>query len=490
MDEYDQNLIVNDSYFRNMLSFAKYASQNSDIDFSTHYLFLTAESNDQHFIQAKATTLFFGKEYGNDFGETIADIYHSDLIWNGYTKYYTTEELTQFISFAKKCGVQSELTIIEQRAWQNPQYCSKLYSDGKESSRCKDSDYTIFRLQALINMKSIDINRQIWNCLRKYGVKNPCPYTMAEYSPNGKTITRSCDSTLVYLLKHESWIPNIHGELFKPEDILLKEIHPSFIYETNNKLLDALQIGSAYAGQIKKKALLEQEAKEQGLHLITDDEFELLKTAIAQREATRKAELASSCDLLDRQEKRAKPSINEGDDFSPDGSVRNSIRREKNIEATFKNAEQMKPVQRKLFGKNRESTKEERNKLFNWYQGKCQMCDTIIIGADRKPHFIARNIINTRDLSDRIRNTTDISWNSLCLCPNCATKYNVCTRDLSGFYDQIMNTPIIEGSAEAINLSIELDNRIQIIKYVPRHFLALKKVLQLIDEEFADINEQ
>ena len=143
----------------------------------------------------------------------------------------------------------------------------------------------------------------------------------------------------------------------------------------------------------------------------------------------------------------------------------------------------MKPAQRKLFGRVVESTKEERNLLRNWYQGKCQMCNTIIIGYNQVPHFIAKNIINTQHLSTPIRQTTHLAWNSLCLCPNCAAKYDVCSRDLNGLFEQIMQTEIIEGNPERIVLSIELDGKRQDIRYIPKHFLALKKVMQLINEE-------
>lgn len=143
----------------------------------------------------------------------------------------------------------------------------------------------------------------------------------------------------------------------------------------------------------------------------------------------------------------------------------------------------MKPAQRKLFGRVVESTKEERGLLRNWYQGKCQMCNTVIIGYNQAPHFIAKNVINTQHLSASIRQTTHLAWNSLCLCPNCAAKYDVCSRDLNGLFEQIMQTEIIEGDPERIVLSIELDGKRQDIRYIPKHFLALKKVMQLIDEE-------
>lgn len=47
-----------------------------------------------------------------------------------------------------------------------------------------------------------------------------------------------------------------------------------------------------------------------------------------------------------------------------------------------------------------------------------------------------------------------------------------------------MQTEIIEGSLNKVVLSIELDEKIQDIQYDPEHFMALKKVMQLIDDDF------
>ena len=111
------------------------------------------------------------------------------------------------------------------------------------------------------------------------------------------------------------------------------------------------------------------------------------------------------------------------------------------------------------------------------------MCNTVIIGYNQSPHFIAKNIISTQHLSASIRQTTSLAWNSLCLCPNCAAKYDVCSRDLNGLYEQIMQTEVIEGDPERIVLSIELAGKRQEIRYIPKHFLALKKVMELIEKE-------
>ena len=244
-----------------------------------------------------------------------------------------------------------------------------------------------------------------------------------------------------------------------------------------------MQFGSGATKKSQIKARLEKEAEAEGYCLIPKEENREYQEWKAKKNAKKNVEQISTQELLGKQQKKSTASLNSGDDFSSDGSVGNVSRRERNIEASFRNAKLMQPYERKLFGKTIESTTEERRLLNNWYQGKCQMCNTRILSYNQSPYFIAKNIIDTRHLSDSVRNTTNLAWNSWCLCPNCAAKYDVCSRDINGLYEQIIQKQVIEGDPERIVLTIELDGKQQEIRYVPKHFLALKKVFELIDKE-------
>lgn len=483
---YDDGIEVNDQYFKDLIVFAKYQAEHDDIDFSTHSLFLYLNAEDNDLYITKASELFLGEAYGNDSGEILASAYEKDCLWNGYAKHYNEKELQQFITFVSSCGISKGLTL-ERRSvfgppW-HPLYFSLLRSDRKHTGLGSDSDYTIPGLENLLKLQSFKISKLVWRTLERYGKNYGYQYVTARYSPNASAVTKTCDSSLVYYLKEYAWLPNRQGELFKPEDISLSDLHTDFNYDPENKLLAALKIGSAAEKQSREQEKLEQAAKKAGMVLISEEDNKLLQWAKAQQEAQKNTAALSSQDLLKKQKKRSVSNVNTGDDFSTDGAVNNVSRRETNVEATFRNAKQMKPAQRKLFGRVVESTKEERSLLRNWYQGKCQMCNTVIIGYNQAPHFIAKNVINTQHLSASIRQTTHLAWNSLCLCPNCAAKYDVCSRDLNGLFEQIMQTEIIEGDPERIVLSIELDGKHQDIRYIPKHFLALKKVMQLIDDE-------
>lgn len=481
---YDDELEVSDQYFKDLIVFAKYKAEHNDVDFSTHEIFLYLDAEDNDLYCAKASDLFLGSSYKNPYGERIAPIYGKNCLWQGYSEHYTEKELPQFLAFVSACGISKGLTIEEKRARDNPQYYSCLYSDRRETEQGIDSDYTIPELKELLKLRDPQISKLIWSTLEKYGKSfSGDKYTTARYKPNGSAPLRTCDSILIYHLKEYAWLPNKRGELFRPEDITDSELRNDFVYNPDNKIMAALKIGSTAKKQSREREKLEQEVDRLGMSLITKEEredFEAYKRDKARLEAQKNVAALSSRELLKKQNKKSASSGNSNANFYTD----NVSRKEINIEATFRNAKQMSPAKRKLFARTVESTKAEKNQLRKWYRGQCQMCKTVIIGCNHAPHFVAKNVINTQDLPLPVRQTTFLAWNSLCLCPNCATKYDVCSKNLDEFWEQIMQTEIIEGSLNKVVLSIELDEKIQDIQYDPEHFMALKKVMQLIDDDF------
>lgn len=478
---YDNGIEVNDQYFKDLLVFASYQAKNDDIDFSEHAIFLYMNTKNGSLYITKASELFLGRTYGNNSGEILATAYGKHCLWSGYAEHYNDKELRRFVTFVGACGIAKHLTIERQNVYYNPLFSSSLSTYDRRTNYGTNSDWTIPGLEKLLELRSVKISRQIWETLKRNNGSSGYIYATARYSPNGSAPIRTCDSTLIYYLKEYAWVPNKQGNLFKPKDISYSNLHPDFTYDPENKLLAALEIGSATEKKKREQERLREEAeKTGGLYIPPEDvgkykEFIKFKEKL---ETTKNVDLLSVRELFKKQQKRSKLNTSTENDFFAEKEI--------DIVATFRNANKMKPAQKELFGRVVESTKEERRRLLNWYHGRCQMCGVVIVGYNRAPHFVAKNIINTRNLSHSVRHTTHLAWNSLCLCPNCAMKYDVCSRDLSGLFDQIMQTKIVEGSSEKIELSIELDERLQFIRYVPEHFFALKKAIELINEEIKE----
>ena len=486
LKKYNDVYEPNEEYFNDLLTFAKYEKDHNDIDFSARALFLYLNNTDDELYITTANEVFLGQAYGNTAGELLSEVYDKHCLWDGYVAAYDEKEMQQFIAFAISCGARKGLSLEKQSAWRNPLYYSKLDSGRRYTGYGTNEDYTIPELEGLLQIQSIEISKQIWETLEQHGKIYGRRYVQARYAPNASVSAKTCDSSLIYYLKQYAWIPDKQGNLYKPTEISVDQLRNDFFYNEKNEIFAALGFGSAAEKENQKRAALERDARELGMRMVPNEEYEQYLEWCSRRKSPKDTDPMSGQELFERQKKNSafKSSLMDlMDDSFNRGAVSDVPWEETNIEETFHNAKKMKPQRKKLFSCIAESTEQERRMLQIWYHGNCQMCNIHIMKYDHTPYFIAKNIINTQTLSAAIRQTTYIAWNSLCLCPNCAAKYEVCSKNLDGLYGQILATEVIEGDARRIVLTIELADKIQEIHYEPEHFLALKKVIQLIDEE-------
>ncbi len=135
----------------------------------------------------------------------------------------------------------------------------------------------------------------------------------------------------------------------------------------------------------------------------------------------------------------------------------------------------------------RECNDQEREFLKNEYDGHCQICYEKIEKYDGNPYFEAINIIKENNLYPVLKNANYLGWNSLCLCPNCAAKYNYCSKKISSLYEQIKDLNIVPDSEEPILIDIELPvNHKEQISYSPRHLISLQQALKV----FSDVGKE
>ena len=160
-------------------------------------------------------------------------------------------------------------------------------------------------------------------------------------------------------------------------------------------------------------------------------------------------------------------------------------KREKKLDEAFaESLDHFTQLAKGVYFGRRASSKEERIFLEEQYGGICQVCQKRIVKHDGNPYFEAINIISFNKLPERLSACSNLGWNSLCLCPNCAAEYNNCSKKISTMYSQILETQIKPGDEDPIEISIEMpEGRNRYIKYSPRHFLALQRALVLFKEE-------
>jgi hypothetical protein len=221
------------------------------------------------------------------------------------------------------------------------------------------------------------------------------------------------------------------------------------------------------------------------MYLLSESEFkEYTKWKKQQQKKAAEIKNKSAKELLEGENKASRASKDSDAEMylSDDNAVRNTERRVRKLKETFSGLQEMPPVERKLYSSISVSNEQEKTLLKEWYGGTCQICGTRILDYKGRPYFVARNIIHPSKLPSEIRNTLQIGWNSLCLCPNCAARYEVCSKNISGLYDQIQSIEVADGDSETISLQIQLEGKPARIGYVPKHFLAMRTVLSTIEE--------
>ena len=219
------------------------------------------------------------------------------------------------------------------------------------------------------------------------------------------------------------------------------------------------------------------------------DELEKMADALARSKAKEEARKAKSGNIREmikngRRAQQGTGETNGGLEIEPI-SEKAKARREENLDEILRASLKNKiGVTRGLQFTSRTSSEEERQFLLAEYEGICQICGGSILRYDGKPYFEAINVIKFSQMMEEYAQSSDLGWNSLCLCPNCAARYNYCSKDISTLYNQVMGQEVIPDSELPMTVSIQLpEGTPTTIQYTPRHFLALQRALRMFSED-------
>ncbi len=209
----------------------------------------------------------------------------------------------------------------------------------------------------------------------------------------------------------------------------------------------------------------------------------LQKKKLAEKKQQEK-KYRSPQDLLNQSTRKNSPVLNrvEPDEEEIPEAVPDPVRRRKKLEEAFTETldyRDLVPRTQLRFTYRDQVTPEEKNFLLMQYNGVCQICQTTIQKIDGSLHFQAINMIRTSELSPDKKTALGLGWNSLCLCPNCAAKYQYGPKDMSRFTEQVQIQQVYPGEEKYFFLDIELQGEKVKIRYTPKHFLALKTALEV-----------
>ena len=492
LKEYEKNGITADKqYFEEILSFARFNKSNGASSLFNHYNFLIHKTNNQLFWTLPSQ-LILGKRYIDNALENIAPIIGKKLLWSGYAENYTEKELEVFVSFCRNIGLEYNIEIKRGRATDfgnsysplHPLYYQKLSHSGRNTGNGENIDYRIEHLEKMLGLNSVEVNKMIWQATTH------CRYsiTTARYSPNGTARVNSCESSIVYYLKRHKWIPNKQGVFCAPQEMTKDDLRDDFPYNNENGFLDAIEFGlnlkirqGEVAKVISEKGINPESEEAKNLvefaGFSKEKQAELLKAA-KDAEKLKNNETFSPLDAFEKENKEYKGNTDDqSNEISP---IQNKARREKKLEEEFVlGLKTPLQINKRLKYTCLTASNDEKRVVYSFYSGKCQMCDKRIIKHDNKAHFHAINIISTTLLDEKYNSTLKSGWNTISLCPNCAAEYRYSGgKNISVLIDQLNEIEIEQDNDNFIEMHILLNGKDRVIKFSPKHLLALQVVLR------------
>jgi len=475
------------SYYKDVLTLAMAHRRGMDTHAAGKRIFIgkTPDGKARFFAPEE---LALGDDFGVELGDELASFQKMPIVHPVYKRMFkgNDDNLNAFIEYMRSVGVWVGLRIVECQISDNPEYLKMKARGGTLTAKGVQYDYTLRGLPESLEGITHEVSFAIWRLLCEYG--STPKYTEAYYRGNARSEAQTADSQLIYHLKNNDWLPDISGDYHRPGEIRYQDLDPVYRDIGEGKLIAALDLGSEISAQKIAENRLKSEAERLGQHVISDDDFKLLQKfkeqerKATERQAAKDAQRIGAQDYLNKQNRNQKPNKLEGVREDP-GSVRNPERRAGKIDETIRDLDRLPARKRQRFSIVVESSKQERETLRAWYSGRCQICDTVILRYDGEPFFEAINIINSADLPSRYRNSMELGWNSLCLCPNCAAKYRYSGKKLSGFMEQVEATEVVPREAERIAIEIELAGRRTAINFTPKHFISLKQGMTRLDSD-------
>ncbi|MDD5805850.1 MAG: hypothetical protein PUD02_00695 [Eggerthellales bacterium] len=484
-DSEAETVAKNMAYYNDLKTLARAHKKGIDADVASSAIFIGRAPNGKTRFST-IDKLVLGSDYGNELGDQVAAFERRMVVHPVYQKIYKkADDLDCFVDYLRWAGVKTGLEIVPCRPQDNPRYAWMASRGGTLTSKGVQYDFTIPGLPESLEGISYEMSFAIWRLLSENGATDK--YALAYYKANARSMPQTADSQLIAFLKEGTWLPDVVGNMHKPGEISFQELDHVFRELGDGQLVAALKLGADVSEKRAAETRLKNEAEKIGQHLISDEDFKFLQKAKekerkdAEKQAEKEAQKLSARELLDKQDREGRPEKGIGlrEDF---GSVRNPERRAQKIDETISDLKSMPAKRRARFSVVTAADKKEKETLKEWYRGRCQICDTKIIRHDGEPHFEAINIINTADLPESMKNTAQLGWNSLSLCPNCAAKYRYCGKKLAGFAEQVEQIEVVPGDTESIPLDIELEGRTTTIRFNAKHFIALRQGLRHLDE--------
>jgi hypothetical protein len=164
--------------------------------------------------------------------------------------------------FAESVGVASHLGVTETTCRNNPQWDYLKSVPGERWTSPLDRDYTIAKLDELLNNPSGDLARLLWRTLRN--LPRYPDYLQACYRKNQSWGSRYADSQFVHELRAAEWVPQRNGTFVKPADARRELLLDGFAFDAGWKWIKAIRFGEAVEKQNEEQRKRREVAQQLG----------------------------------------------------------------------------------------------------------------------------------------------------------------------------------------------------------------------------------
>ena len=235
--------------------------------------------------------------------------------------YLNLEFRDNFLTFSEAVGVQTKLSIEEQSTGMHKMAHSlrQDYYEGNSrwTNTAIDSDWTIYKLDSVLENPSEELSRLIWHTMIK---ANKCVLD-AKFRPNQQYTTRVEPSSLVLTLRQMRWVPQRDG-YSRPAEASQSLLPEGFPFDSGWLWLKAVRFGAESAERNEERRKEQYLARELGF---SDNE--------ALRDAKRFAQLPRDIRrrILENQE------VTEATEL-PDGEPNTPKQRARRVSEEAKNA--------------------------------------------------------------------------------------------------------------------------------------------------------
>ncbi|MGI6458637.1 MAG: sacsin N-terminal ATP-binding-like domain-containing protein [Candidatus Hydrogenedentales bacterium] len=410
-------------------------------------------------------------------------------LWGGYRELKSEG----FCEFAEACGVATCLPITCCSAVNHPRV-DALWEDYYRGARWMgataiNDDFIIPDLEALLNIRNLEINRLIWDVVREAEPE----VLEASFRPNRGYPLRKDKSSLVLMLTEHKWIPDKKGKFHRPAQLSKEGLHTSFKFDNRNGWLDEINFGEdakRASEEHKRRASLARDLGistkiVEGLVELPEEERneiqrqfeEQLKKYTAAKKATKQVK-SYHTELSAAFKKSGRGKVDKAEPLS--GSSKNPERRGRKLRGDIIDALSSEPSLDARFTfhvKKKWKSKNDivRQKLLDWYAGQCQICHKTFQQSNGQPYFEGLYLVS-RTSAEWI----DRPGNVLCLCPWHSAMFQFGSKyvDIDVQEHILAFTPKAQRGIVEPTIEIILCAQKETILFHEDHFLELKIMIE------------